>query len=262
MAIDTGTEDVVRYEVEDRCAVITIDRPRARNAISPEVALGIEAAIDAVEADDEVWVAILTGAPPVFCAGADLRAIDDGRGPLLSTERGGFAGIARRERTKPMIAAVEGAALAGGTEIVLSCDLVVAAEDAVFGLPEVKRGLIAAAGGLFRLGRKLPIAVAMECALTGDPIDAPRAHGFGLVNAVSAPGQACEAARSLAARITANAPLAVSESRKVLLAGTPADDETGWQLTEEAYRVVLESADVHEGIQAFIEKRRPEWKGR
>ena len=124
--------------MEDRCALITIDRPRARNAVSPEVAEGIEAAIDAVEADDDVWVAILTGVP-AFCAGADLRAIEEGRGTLLSTARGGFAGIVRRERSKPLIAAVEGAALAGGTEIVLSCDLVVAAEDAVFGIPEVKR---------------------------------------------------------------------------------------------------------------------------
>jgi enoyl-CoA hydratase len=262
MAIDTETKDVVRCEVENRCAVITIDRPRARNAVSPEVAEGIEAAIDAVEADDEVWVAILTGAPPVFCAGADLRAIDEGHAALLSTERGGFAGITRRERTKPVIAAVEGAALAGGTEIVLSCDLVVAAEDAIFGIPEVKRGLIAAAGGLFRLGRKLPIAVAMECTLTGDPIDAARAYSFGLVNELSAPGQACDAARALAARITANAPLAVSESRQVVIAGTATDDETGWRLTEEANRMVMGSEDVHEGIQAFIEKRPPEWKGR
>lgn len=262
MAIDTETREVVRYEVEDRCALITIDRPQARNAVSPEVAEGIEAAIDAVEADEDVWVAILTGVPPVFCAGADLRAIEEGRGTLLSTARGGFAGIVRRERSKPVIAAVEGAALAGGTEIVLSCDLVVAAADAVFGIPEVKRGLVAAAGGLFRLGRKLPIAVAMECTLTGDPIDAARAYGFGLVNELAPPGQAVEAARALAARITANAPLAVSESRKVVIAGTSADDETGWRLTEEANQVVMGSEDVHEGIQAFIEKRPPAWKGR
>lgn len=259
---DTKTEAVVKYAVEGRTAVITIDRPEARNSVSPEVAQGIEAALDAVEADDAVWVAILTGTPPVFSAGADLKAIGEGRAAELSTERGGFAGITRRARTKPVIAAVEGAALAGGTEIVLSCDLVVAGEDARFGIPEVKRGLVAAAGGLFRLGRKIPINVAMECTLTGDPIDAPRAHAFGLVNELCPPGGTLDAARALAERITANAPLAVSESRRVVLAGTEADEETAWRLTQEANEVVHASEDLKEGVRAFIEKRPPEWKGR
>jgi enoyl-CoA hydratase len=253
---------VVSYEIRGHYAMIIIDRPEARNSVSPEVAAGIESALDAVEADDDVRVAILTGTPPVFCAGADLKAIGDGRAEELSTARGGFAGIVRRERAKPVIAAVEGAALAGGTEIVLACDLVVAAEDSRFGLPEVKRGLVAAAGGLFRLGRKLPLNIAMECTLTGDPIGAVRAHELGLVNRLSRSGKAIEVATELAQEIAANAPLAVRESRSTILAGTPADDDTGWQLTEEANLVVMDSEDVREGVQAFIEKRAPVWTGR
>jgi enoyl-CoA hydratase len=151
------------------------------------VAHGLESAIDRAEADPDVWVAILTGLPPVFCAGADLKTIQAGRAMELQTARGGFAGVVRRERTKPMIAAVEGAALAGGAEIVLACDLVVAARDAVIGLPEVKRGLVAAAGS-FRLGRRVPLNVAMAHLLTGDPMNAPTAHRHGLVNGLSLPG--------------------------------------------------------------------------
>lgn len=152
----------VTYGVDDHCAVATIARPEARNSVNAEVATSIEAAIDAAEGDPDVWVMVLSGTPPVFCAGADLKVVGEGRVAELFTERGGFAGITRRRRTKPLIAAVEGAALAGGTEIVLSCDLVVAAEDARFGLPEVKRGLVAASGGLFRLGRRLPLNLALE----------------------------------------------------------------------------------------------------
>ncbi len=252
----------VRYETEDHCAVITMDRPRARNAIGPELARGIEAALDRFEADEGLWVAILTGSPPVFCAGADLKAIGAGRGAELSTERGGFAGIVRRQRSKPVIAAVEGAALAGGTEIVLACDLVVAAEDASFGLPEVKRGIIAAAGGLVRLGGKLPVNVALECVLTGDPLGAPRAHQLGFVNQLSASGAALDGARQLAARIAANAPLAVRESRAIVVNSAGGEEERGWRETAEANQRILASADMREGVDAFIEKRAPRWSGR
>jgi enoyl-CoA hydratase len=246
----------------EHCAVITIDRPDARNAISPEVAQGIEAAIDAAEADDDVRVMILTGSPPVFSAGADLKAIQAGRGDELATERGGFAGVVRRDRSKPLIAAVEGAALAGGTEIVLACDLVVASREARFGLPEVKRGLVAAAGGLFRLGRKIPLNLALECVLTGDPIDAPLAHQHGLVNQLCEPGEALDTALALSRRITANAPLAVRESRAIVLDCTWADDDEAWRRTHEARSLVAASDDVREGVAAFIEKRAPVWTGR
>jgi enoyl-CoA hydratase len=256
------TNDCVTYRVHERCAVITIDRPEARNAVNPEVARGIEAAIDAAEADDDVRVAVLTGAPPVFCAGADLKAIREGRAAQLATERGGFAGVTSRERSKPLIAAVEGAALAGGTEIVLACDLVVAAHDARFGIPEVKRGLVAAAGGLFRLGRRIPLNLAMECALTGDPIDASLAHRHGLVNDLCAPGEALEHALELARRITANAPLAVRESRAIVLECTTADDAEAWRRSEASAARVLASADVQEGVAAFLERRAPAWVGR
>jgi enoyl-CoA hydratase len=259
-AADSG--ECVRYETEGHLALITIDRPQARNSVNPEVARGLEAAIDNVEADDDVWVAIVTGSPPVFCAGADLKAIGAGRGAELATERGGFGGITRRQRSKPLIAAVEGAALAGGTEIVLSCDLVVAAEDSRFGLPEVKRGIIAAGGGLFRLGARIPLNVAMECAVTGDPIDAARAHAFGLVNDLCPSGEALDRARVLAGRIVANAPLAVRESRSILIECTGAAEEAAWRRTAEVNEVVMASADMQEGVAAFIEKRAPSWSGR
>jgi enoyl-CoA hydratase len=253
---------VVRYDVSGGCAVITIDRPRARNAIDGAAALGIEAALDRAEADGDVRVAVLTGVPPVFCAGADLKEIGAGRADSLSTDRGGFAGVVQRVRTKPLIAAVDGPALAGGTEIVLACDLVVASTNARFGLPEVKRGLIAAAGGLFRLGRKLPANVAMELALTGDPLDAATAHAHGMVNVLCEPGEALERALELGGRIAANAPLAVAESRALVIDTTASDDETAWQRTRRSSARILASEDVQEGIRAFVERRAPLWTGR
>src|SRR5690606_6174437 len=195
----------VDFDQRGPFAVIKINRPEARNAVNGDVARGIEDAIDKIEADDSIWVGIITGEPPVFCAGADLKEINAGRGGDLQTERGGFAGFVQRERTKPVIAAVDGPALAGATEIVLAADLVVASHTATFGIPEVKRSLVAAAGGLFRLGRKIPMNIAMELTLTGDPIDATRAHHFGLVNRLVEPGQALDEAISLADQICANA---------------------------------------------------------
>jgi enoyl-CoA hydratase len=253
---------MVEYEVTGNIALITINRPEARNAVNGDVANGIEAALDQVEADDHVWAAILTGRGSVFCAGADLKAVATGQGRTISTAKGGFGGIVTRERTKPLIAACDGPALAGGTEIALSCDLIVASTAASFGIPEVKRSLIAAAGGLFRLPRVLPRNIAMELALTGDPIDATRAYHFGLVNVLCEPGEAVASATQLAGRITANAPLAVRASRQVLIGSAGVDDETAWALTNNKMGEVMRSEDFSEGPRAFIEKRPPVWKGR
>ncbi|HEX6567874.1 MAG TPA: crotonase/enoyl-CoA hydratase family protein [Acidimicrobiales bacterium] len=252
----------VDFEQRGPFAVIRINRPEARNAVNGDVARGIEEAIDKIEADDSTWVGILTGEPPVFCAGADLKEINAGNAAALQTERGGFGGIVQRERSKPIIAAVDGPALAGGTEIVLSCDLVVASTTATFGIPEVKRSLVAGAGGLFRLPRKIPFNIAMELALTGDPISAEVVHHHGLVNRLCEPGQALDVAIVLAEQICANAPVAVRETRKIVLEATNAPDEVGWKMSMEGMVRAMSSEDFGEGLTAFIEKRPPRWKGR
>lgn len=253
---------MVDYEQRGRVAVLTINRPEARNAVNGDVAKGMEAAIDRLEDDPEVWVGVVTGAGPVFCAGADLKAIAGGEGGTLATTRGGFGGIVQRERTKPLIAAVDGPALAGGCEIVLACDLVVASPQARFGLPEVKRSLVAAAGGLFRLPRLLPRPIALEIIMTGDPIDAERAHHFGMVNELCEAGGAVDAAIALAERITANAPLAVRESRHIAITAVDQPDEVGWKMSLEGMAKLASTEDFAEGPRAFIDKRAPEWKGR
>jgi enoyl-CoA hydratase len=253
---------VIEYRTEGHVAVITINRPDARNAVNGEVARGLEEAMDRMEADDGLWLGILTGVPPVFCAGADLKEINAGRAGDLNTKRGGFAGFVSRERTKPVIAAVDGPALAGGTEICLACDLIVASTNARFGIPEVKRCLVAAGGGLFRLPRKIPFNIAMELTLTGDPIEAERAHQLGLVNYLTEPGGALARAQELARQIEANAPVAVRASRRVVLAAATADEATGWRLSGEAFSEALSSEDNKEGLMAFIEKRPPNWAGK
>lgn len=252
---------MVDYETRGHLAILRINRPEARNAVNGDVARGMEAAIDRIEEDPDVWVGIITGEGPVFCAGADLKAINAGQAADLQTERGGFAGFVTRERTKPIIAAVDGPALAGGTEIVLACDLVVASTQARFGIPEAKRSLVAAAGGLFRLPRVLPRNVAMELGLTGDPITAERAHHFGMVNELCEPGQALDTAMGLAERIAANAPLAVRETRRLMIELVGCDDETGIRRSTEAMIGLASTEDFWEGPAAFIEKRDPVWKG-
>jgi enoyl-CoA hydratase len=253
---------MVEYEVSGRIGLIRINRPEARNAVNAAVAAGIEAALDQLEADSDTWVGVITGNGPVFSAGADLKAIAAGEGDSLSTRTGGFAGIVRKARTKPVVAAVNGPALAGGCEIALACDLIVASSAARFGLPEVKRSLVAGAGGMFRLPRALPPKIAMEIILTGDPISAARAYEFGLVNEVVEEGEALNAAIAMAERICANAPIAVRESRAVVLAADTEPDDVLWKMSGRAMRTVMDTEDFNEGPRAFIEKRPPNWVGR
>lgn len=250
----------VDFEIRDRIAIITLNRPEARNAVSQQLAEDLESAIDRLEADEALWIGILCGNGPAFCAGADLKAIASGEA-RLTTKRGGFAGLVRRVRTKPLIAAVEGPAVAGGTEIVLSCDLVVASTTARFGLPEVKRSLVANAGGLFRLPRALPVNVAMEMALTGDDLDAEAAHRHGLVNRLVQPGHALATAVELAEAVNANAPLAVRASRRVVLAARLLEDDEAFEVAANATREVFRTEDFREGPRAFVEKRPPIWTG-
>lgn len=260
--------EAVLYSTSGRVAVITLNRPEARNAVDPALALGIEAAVDRMEADPEIWVGILTANTadqerPVFCAGADLKVVHERRGATSQqTERGGFAGFVHRERTKPIIAAVDGLAVAGGLEIVLATDVVVATTRSGFGLAEVKRNLIAGAGGLYRLPRAIGRIPAMDAILTGEPIDAHRAYQLGLVSRLVEPGRALEEAMRVAELIAANGPLAVRASREVVLAADRHDDEELRVLSERLLAEVTSSEDTREGVAAFVEKRAPRWIGR
>lgn len=252
---------MIRFEARERLAIVTLARPERRNAINREIAEGLERALDTLETDPELWVGIVAGEGPAFCAGADLAAVARGEGAALSTERGGFAGIVRRERTKPLVAAVDGPALAGGCEVALACDLIVASRAARFGLPEVKRSLVAAAGGLFRLPRALPERIALELVLTGESIDAERAERLGLVNRLVEPGHALEGALELARAIVANAPIAVRESLRVARRAAEPDSAL-WGASQEAFARVLQTEDAREGPRAFLEKRPPRWQNR
>lgn len=247
----------VLTEARGRVLVIRLDRDAKRNAMDREMTLGLDAAMNRLEDDDELWAGVLTGNGRVFSAGSDLADPDRN-----STERGGPYGVVRRERRKPLIAAVNGPAYGGGFEMVLACDLVVAVRSARFALPEVKRGLFALYGGAFRAARALPLNLAREMVLTGEPIDAERAHALGLVNRLCDDGTALDAALALADAICANSPVAVRESLGVINRSLDASDAQAWLLSAQAAQRVRASADSREGIDAFLAKRTPSWSGR
>ncbi len=253
-------EPAVLTERRERVLLITINRPEQRNAVNAAVAQGIAAAMDELDGTAELSVGILTGAGKGFCAGMDLRAFVAGESPYV--EGRGFAGIAQRASEKPLIAAIEGFAVAGGLEVALSCDLLVAAKGARLGIPEVKRSLVAAGGALLRLPRVLPRTIALELALTGDPIDAERAYELGLVNRIAEPGGAVAVALELAEAIAANGPLALAATKRILGEAVDWPDAEFFARQGEISGPVFSSEDAREGSVAFTEKRAPVWKGR
>jgi enoyl-CoA hydratase len=250
---------VLERERRGRVEILRLNRPEARNAINEELTHALEAALDEIEQDRDAWCVVLTGAGPVFSAGADLKEVASGRGKHIATRRGGFAGIVERTIDKPLIAAVNGPALAGGFEIVLACDLVVAAESATFGLPEVTRGLVALGGGPIRLAKRIALAAAFELVLTGDPIPAARAHELGLVNRVVPDGHVTDDAVALAERIGQNSPGAVRVSKRLLLDSVDLTTDQAWARSNALAKDVWKSADAIEGATAFAEKRAPVW---
>jgi enoyl-CoA hydratase len=260
MTAEPDPEPAVLSERRDRVLTITINRPDQRNAVNAAVAQGIAGALEELDADPGLSVGVLTGAGKGFCAGMDLKA-------FVSGERGhvagrGFAGITQRAANKPLIAAIEGFAMAGGLEVALACDLIVAARGARLGIPEVKRGLVAAGGGLLRLPRTLPRNVAMELALTGDPIEAERAYELGLVNRLAEPGQALQTALGLAETIAANGPLALAATKRIMAESADWPDSEFFARQETIYHPVRNSEDAREGATAFAERRAPVWRAR
>jgi enoyl-CoA hydratase len=240
--------------------VITIDRPEVRNAVNHAVALGIAAALDELDADPDLVAGVLTGSPPGFCAGMDLKAFVAGES--VSAGDRGFAGIVRRASRKPLVAAVEGFAFAGGLELALACDLLVVARDTLLGVPEVKRSLVPTGGALRWLPQRLPYGVAMEMALTGEPLDTRRAYDLGLINRLTEPGAALAEAISLTELIAANGPLAVTATKEVLKRQFEWGEQEFWDRQDELTDHVFASRDAQEGAVAFTEKRQPVWEGR
>jgi enoyl-CoA hydratase len=247
----------VKTNRHNHILLIKMDRPQKRNALNAAMTTGIDAAMNELEDDPELWCGILTGTDSVFSAGADLT-----EGPGEPTERGGIVGLINRKRSKPLIAAVEGVALGGGVELILCCDLVVASSKAVFGLPEVKRGLMPDFGGAFRIGRFLPTNVARELLLTGNNLTAERAERLGFINVIVEPGKALSGALVLAEKICENAPLAVREALAVFNAEVTGDESASWKRSDAAHARLLQTEDLIEGLGAFFEKRPPKWRGR
>ena len=253
--------ELIKAEVVGKTLVITIDRPQARNAINSEAAEQLAGALDRLDNDDSLAVGILTGAGNTFCSGMDLKAFAaTGQRPYVADR--GFAGICERPPRKPVIAAVEGYALAGGCEIMLACDLVVAANNATFGLPEVKRGLVPGSGGMVRLPSRVPYHIAMEAVLTGDMFPAERFHQYGLINQMVEPGQALDAALELARKISENGPLAVQTAKQIIAESRNWRPADMFDLQRPRIAHVFTSADAKEGATAFAEKRQPVWTGK
>ncbi|HEY2632223.1 MAG TPA: crotonase/enoyl-CoA hydratase family protein [Solirubrobacteraceae bacterium] len=257
---NTTDETPVLTERRGNVLLITLNRPDMRNAVNLPLAQGIAAALDELDGDDELSVGVLTGAGKGFCAGMDLKAFVTGERPWVGDR--GFAGIVRRGSVKPLIAAVEGFAVAGGLEVALACDLIVAAKGAKLGVPEVKRSLVAAGGALLRLPRRIPYHLAMEMALTGDPILAERAAEVGLVNRLAEPGAAVEVALGLAEEIAVNAPLALIASKRILQEQWDWEGAEMWEAQSAISDPVFVSEDAREGATAFAEKRPPVWRGK
>jgi enoyl-CoA hydratase len=254
------SDQAILTEGRDGILIVTINRPDARNSVNGDVAEGMAEALDRLDAEDDLRVGIVTGAGGYFSAGMDLKAFVQGQSPYVGDR--GFAGITQRSSRKPLIAAVEGFALAGGFEIALSCDLIVASREARFGIPEVKRSLVAAAGALLRLPKRIAYHQAMELALTGEPISAERARDLGIVNRLVEPGAALDVAIELAQQIMKNAPLALIASKEILQNAVDWTEEEGWAKQGEISGAVFTSEDAREGATAFAEKREPVWRGR
>jgi enoyl-CoA hydratase len=252
----------VIVETQGPIAIFTLNRPEQRNAIDAELSDALRQAIDHFEADDTLRVAILRGNGRVFCAGMDLRAFTDGQGDDILFGRDRLGGLVSRARSKPIIASVQGAALAGGFELMLACDLAVAATGCLFGLPEAKLGLVAGAGGAIRIAQRVPRFIANQILLTGDPIDAQTALQFGLVNTVVPPEQLGDATLDLASRIAANAPGSIRESLHLTGTQPPELTPANWHENDQSLRRLIGSDDVKEGIASFLEKRPPDWTGR
>lgn len=254
--------EVVLYHSDNGVATVTLNRPEQRNAINPEVCDAIRTAFDKIEADPEVRAVILTGAGTLFCAGMDLKAFAGGAGDTILFGQHGFGGFVKRQRTKPVIAAVEGAALAGGFEMMLACDLVVAGSSAQFALPEVRIGLIPGAGGAVRLPVTIPRVRANEILLTGKPFSAIEAAEWGVINRIADDGQALATAMKLAKDIASNAPLAVRHTFAIANRAHVANDAANWPQNDKAIVEIAQTADAAEGARAFIEKRPPVWQGK
>lgn len=255
--------DVVLYElVDDHIAVVTLNRPEKRHAVNGAVARRLDAIVKETEADPSIWAVVLTSSGgPTFCAGADLSEVAAGRAAELSTADGGFGGFVESKRDKPWIAAVRGSALGGGLEFSLACDLRVVGENTVMGLPEVRRGLIAGAGGIYRLPRQIPHAIALEMIAVGEPIDAARAYALGLVNAVVPEAEVWKTALEYARKIAANAPLSVRESLKIARSAHETPEADSIRAMNATMEWLIKSDDFQEGPRAFVEKRAPRWSG-